>query len=113
MSFFQKSLSNANDFSKYPKLAYNFMTNRIPSVLNILARKKKRCYVYLPIAYIRHSLFRGHQTVAIKAIKVKAIKLKAKYIILCLSDSVISENASVVSHSPALMSNRMTCSHKS
>ena len=89
------------------------MTNRIPSVLNILARKKKRCYVYLPIAYIRHSLSRGHQTVAIKVIKVKAIKLKAKYIMLCLSDSVIAENAIVASLSPALMTNRMTCSHKS
>ena len=77
--------------------------------------KNKRCYIYLPIPYNRSSLSRDHQRVTTMNPCCYCfdhlLKVKAKYIVLCLSALAKSQNARGAFHHPALMGNCPTCSH--
>ena len=99
--------------------ACNFMTKRIHRDLNIFTRKNIRCYVSLPIPYIRpvHTtpwLSRGYQTVRIMnhycyCLMVFRISLEwslyAKYIVLCLNASAKLRNARGLYRCPDLIDN--------
>ena len=66
-----KSLSNTNDFSKYPNLRIQFHDKENPQQLKHLYEENERCYVYLPIPYPQPSLLKGHQTVTIMDVSGK------------------------------------------
>ena len=109
----QLSLSNTNNFSKYPNSAYSFMIkSHVKSIsigLNILPRKNKRCYVYLPIhtmymvfTFQRPSSSNNNESLLL--LFASLWRLKTKYIVLCLNASPNFQKVSVASYHPALMS---------
>ena len=93
------------------------MIKSIPSGLNNLTQKNKRCYVHLPVSYMHLSFSKDHQNGSNKELLLllsdSLWKVKAKYIVLCLNASANFQNANIVSHYPTLMSNCPTCSHMS
>ena len=70
------SLKNTNIYQILIILAdvltrtYNFMMKRISRVFYIFTRKNKRCDVSLSTPHIRPSFSRGHQTLAIRNLKI-------------------------------------------
>ena len=111
--FFQKnhSLSNTNNFIKYPNLGIQFHDKKNSQQLKYFTSENKR-YVYLPILYNGPSLSRGHQTITIMSHYCYCFdvlwKKRAKHILLL---NALLQKAREASYHPVLVGNWPTCSY--